>query len=136
MATEGGLQAPRGTDRTKGRPDVKKYFVLDANVLLHDPDALFRFKDNVVVVPIQVIEEIDHFKKELSEIGRSARTVSRHLDALRITGSLAEGVKTDDGGTIQVHLGVELPEKFPISERNADAKILAVALALKQQRKT
>jgi PhoH-like ATPase len=115
---------------------MKKYFVLDTNVLLHDPEALFRFKDNVVVVPIQVIEEIDHFKKELSEIGRSARTVSRYLDALRMLGSLADGVRTEDGGTIQVHLGVELPANFPISERNADAKILALALALKQQRKT
>src|SRR5436309_16114134 len=108
---------------------MKKYFVLDTNVLLHDPEALFRFKDNVVVVPIQVIEEIDHFKKELSEIGRSARTVSRHLDALRVQGGLAEGVKTPDGGTIQVHLGVDLPAKFPITDRNADAKILALALA-------
>lgn len=115
---------------------LKKHFVLDTNVLLHDPDALFRFKDNVVVVPIQVIEEIDHFKKEVSEIGRSARTATRHLDALRAEGSLADGVKTPDGGLIQVHLGVELPEKFPITERNVDAKILALALALKQQRKT
>lgn len=115
---------------------MKKYFVLDTNVLLHDPDALFAFKDNVVVVPIQVIEEVDHFKKEMSEIGRSARAVSRYLDALRSKGSLADGVPTDDGGTIRVHLGVDLPDKFPISERNADAKILAVALALKQQRKT
>ena len=90
----------------------------------------------MVVIPIQVIEEVDHFKKEMSEIGRSARTVSRYLDALRVKGSLADGVPTDDGGTILVHLGVDVPEKFPITERNADAKILAVALALKQQRKT
>jgi PhoH-like ATPase len=115
---------------------MKKHFVLDTNVLLHDPDAIFRFKDNVVVIPIQVIEEVDHFKKEMSEIGRAARTVSKYLDALRVRGNLADGVPTDDGGTILVHLGVDVPEKFPISERNADAKILAVALALKQQRKT
>src|SRR6185436_1615807 len=99
-----------------GGDDVKKYFVLDTNVLLHDPDAMFHFKDNIVVIPIQVIEEIDHFKKDLSEIGRSAREISRHLDALRLKGSLAEGVATEDGGIIQVHLGVELPESFPITE--------------------
>src|SRR5712691_9760362 len=126
---------PRDARDSVGEVPLKKHFVLDTNVLLHDPEALFRFKDNVVIVPIHVIEEIDHFKKELSEIGRSARTVSRHLDALRLRGSLADGVETDDGGIIQVHLGVELPEKFPITERNADAKILALALALKQQRK-
>jgi len=113
-----------------------KYFVLDTNVLLHDSESLFRFKDNAVVIPIQVIEEIDHFKKDLSEIGRSARTVSRHLDALRVQGSLADGVKTEDGGTIQVHLGVEIPPSFPLTDHNTDARILALALALKQQRKT
>ena len=113
-----------------------KYFVLDTNVLLHDSESLFRFKDNAVVIPIQVIEEIDHFKKDLSEIGRSARTVSRHLDTLRMQGSLADGVKTADGGTIQVHLGVEIPPSFPLTDHNTDAKILALALALKQQRKT
>src|SRR5262245_35200659 len=129
--------SPRSNGSTQGKQAaVKKHFVLDTNVLLHDPDALFRFKDNVVVVPIQVIEEVDHFKKEMSEIGRSARTVSKYLDALRVRGSLADGVPTDDGGTIRVHLGVDVPEKFPSTERNADARILAVALALKQQRKT
>jgi PhoH-like ATPase len=113
-----------------------KYFVLDTNVLLHDSESLFRFKDNAVVIPIQVIEEIDHFKKDLSEIGRAARTVSRHLDALRLQGSLADGVKVADGGTIQVHLGVEVPPSFPLTDHNTDTKILALALALKQQRKT
>lgn len=130
-------RTPRaGASSQETEPPVKKHFVLDTNVLLHDPDSLFGFKDNVVVVPIQVIEEVDHFKKEMSEIGRAARSVSKYLDALRVKGSLADGVPTDDGGTILVHLGVDVPEKFPITERNADAKILAVALALKQQRKT
>ena len=54
-----------------------KNFVLDTNVLLHDPNALFHFEDNRVIVPITVIEELDHFKKDLNMLGRNARTVSK-----------------------------------------------------------
>ena len=62
---------------------MKKNFVFATNVLLHDPDAIFKFEDNHVIIPIYVIEEIDTFKKDLSETGRNARTISRHLDELR-----------------------------------------------------
>ena len=57
-----------------------KFFVLDTNVLLHDPQALFRFQDNTIIVPITVIEEIDRFKKDMNETGRNARAISRILD--------------------------------------------------------
>ena len=59
---------------------MKKNFVLDTNVLLHDPEALARFEDNTVNIPITVIEEIDRFKKNLDNTGRNARQVSRFLD--------------------------------------------------------
>src|SRR5258706_416642 len=59
---------------------MRKNFVLDTNVLLHDPRAMFHFDENSVVIPIYVLEEIDHFKKELSERGRNAREVARRLD--------------------------------------------------------
>ncbi|MCX5955612.1 MAG: PIN domain-containing protein, partial [Cyanobacteria bacterium] len=62
---------------------MRKTFVLDTNVLLHDPSALTRFEDNNVVVPIEVVEEIDRFKRDPSEKGRNARLVSRLLDELR-----------------------------------------------------
>ena len=72
---------------------MKKNFVLDTNVLLHDPRAIFQFADNNVIIPIYVLEEIDQFKKELSERGRNAREVARHLDELRADGGhLSEGV--------------------------------------------
>ena len=58
---------------------AKKNYVLDTNVLLHDPGALYAFADNTVVIPIYVIEEIDTFKKDLSELGRNARHVARRL---------------------------------------------------------
>jgi len=60
-----------------------KTFVLDTNVLLHDPQALFRFEENTILIPITVIEEIDRFKKDMNETGRNARQVSRILDELR-----------------------------------------------------
>jgi PhoH-like ATPase len=83
---------------------MRKTFVLDTNVLLHDPQALTRFEDNAVVIPIEVVEEIDRFKRDPSEKGRNARQISRLLDALREKGNLADGVPIDDGsgGTLQV----------------------------------
>ena len=66
---------------------MRKNFVLDTNVLLHDPRAIFHFADNNVVIPIYVIEEIDTFKKELSELGRNARQVARCLDEFRDEGA-------------------------------------------------
>ena len=63
-----------------------KNYVLDTNVLLHDARAIFAFADNNVVIPIYVIEEVDQFKRDLSELGRSAREVGRQLDDLRKEG--------------------------------------------------
>ena len=79
-----------------------KNYILDTNVLLHDPNSLLSFQDNNVLVPIEVIEEIDHFKRESSELGQSARTVSRMLDALRAQGSLSEGVSLPNGGRLRI----------------------------------
>ena len=62
---------------------MKKVYILDTNVFLHDPLAMLRFEENDVVVPITVIEEIDAFKKDQSEIGRNARQLSRQLDSFR-----------------------------------------------------
>ena len=73
---------------------MKKNYVLDANVLLHDPHAIFKFEDNDLIIPIFAIEEVDQFKREGSERGRNARTIARLLDDLRrIEGSsLSRGV--------------------------------------------
>ncbi len=111
---------------------MKKTFILDTNVLLHDPGSLFRFDDNDVIIPIAVIEEIDRFKKELTEVGRNARHLSRHLDALREKGHLTEGVPTPGGGTLRIHLGVPSPRDFPFLEsaQSADMKILSLAWEL------
>ncbi len=88
----------------------KKTFVLDTNVLIHNPQSMFSFGENTVVIPITVIEEIDNFKRGLDEKGRNARQIGRFLDDLRIQGSLQEGVKTEHGGTIKVMLSRHISE--------------------------
>jgi PhoH-like ATPase len=116
---------------------MRKTFVLDTNVLLHDPAALGRFEDNHLVIPIEVVEEIDRFKRDPSEKGRNARQVSRLLDELRNRGNLAEGVWLDqaNGGRLRVvfcrsETLLELPPE--LKGGSGDNNILAVAL--EQQR--
>ncbi|HEY3445039.1 MAG TPA: PhoH family protein [Myxococcales bacterium] len=107
---------------------MKKNFVLDTNVLLHDPRALYAFADNNVVIPIYVIEEIDQFKRDLSELGRNARQVARFLDGFRQEGSLAKGVKLPSGGSLKVVFTErELPREM-VSGASTDNRIMAVAL--------
>ena len=79
-----------------------KNYIIDTNVLLHDPNSLLNFADNHVLVPIEVIEEIDRFKRESTELGQNARTVSRMLDAFRGEGSLSEGVNLPNGGKLKI----------------------------------
>ncbi len=117
---------------------MRKTFVLDTNVLLHDPQALNRFEDNQVVIPIEVVEEIDRFKRDPSEKGRNARQVSRLLDQLREKGNLAEGVPIDDvsGGTLKVvFCRSETLRQLPpeLKAGNGDNNILAVALEQRLQ---
>ena len=72
-----------------------KHFVLDTNVLLHNPGALFVFQENHVVIPYPVIEELDTMKRREDDIGRAARECIRHLDKLRQSGELTKGVRWD-----------------------------------------
>ncbi|MCK4535962.1 MAG: PhoH family protein, partial [Desulfuromonadales bacterium] len=111
-----------------------KTYVLDTNVLLHDPQALYRFEENDLVIPMTVIEEIDRFKKDLSETGRNARHFSRLIDKLRTQGKLVDGVQLENGGYLKVELYTEdhlksLPPELRYDR--GDNRILAVALALK-----
>jgi len=81
---------------------MNKIFVLDTNVLLHNADAIHVFGDNTVVLPMEVIEELDRFKSRNDELGRNARRVIRALDDLRTRGRLGEGVRMDNGGTLRI----------------------------------
>lgn len=109
---------------------MKKIFVLDTNVLLHDPTALFAFEEHEVIIPAIVLEEIDSKKRNAEEIGRNARRVSRLLDGLRDQGHLHDGVLLEHGGTLKVELNhrsfLKVQEMF--GEISNDNRILAVAL--------
>ncbi|NLO92216.1 MAG: PhoH family protein [Elusimicrobia bacterium] len=115
---------------------MRKTFILDTNVLLHDVRAMFSFSDNLVVIPISVIEELDHFKTHSDERGKSARMISRQLDELRKNGKLNKGVKLDNGGTLRIELDHEhvLPPEFHLSA--ADNRILNSAFGRKKKGET
>jgi len=115
---------------------MKKTYILDTNVLLHDPQAIFRFDDNDLVIPITVIEEIDRFKKDQSEIGRNARQISRLLDGFRKQAHLIEGVTLEKGGVLKVAIFTEEAlKRLPPELRSdqGDNRILAVALKMQEQ---
>jgi PhoH-like ATPase len=115
---------------------MKKNFVLDTNVLLYDPNALTSFEDNNVIIPIYVIEEVDTFKKDLSELGRNARHLSRILDELRTDGLLTDGVSIPgkNGSILRVvFASEELAPKFALDPHSADNRILAAARQVQKE---
>ncbi len=113
---------------------MRKNYVLDTNILLHDPRAIFKFEDNNVIIPIFCIEEVDQFKREGSERGRNARTIARLLDQLREEGgSLSQGVPTESGGTLRVAVPSSRPElPSAIDKAAMDAAILQTAFQIRE----
>jgi PhoH-like ATPase len=118
-----------------GKPGIRKTYILDTNVLLHDPTALFGFEENIVVIPIVVVEEIDRFKRQLDDVGRNARMISRDLDALREKGRLAEGVALDNGGVVRVEMASSISRFLPqeLSAETNDNLILSLGVNLKEE---
>jgi PhoH-like ATPase len=115
---------------------MKKNYVLDANVLLHDPHAIFKFEDNDLIIPIFAIEEIDQFKREGSERGRNARTIARLLDNLRDGqgSTLARGVPLESGGSLRI----AIPERRPdlhigLDSSSQDLAILQTAIDVRDR---
>jgi PhoH-like ATPase len=109
-----------------------KTFVLDTNVILHDPMSMFSFEGSRVVIPLTVIEELDTFKRSNDERGRSARFVSRKLDELRVHGKLSNWVPLEHGGQLKVEIQVSdgLPKAF--TAHTKDNEILSCAQFLKK----
>ncbi len=108
-----------------------KSYVLDTNVLLQSPYAVYAFGDNEVVIPQVVLEEMDRFKKEPTENGANARQCARLLDQMRVCGDLIKGVTLPDGGVLRIELNfhdVELPEGWEVNK--ADNRILKVCKGL------
>jgi PhoH-like ATPase len=128
-AANGAKSAGRSTNRPTSAAG-RKHFVLDTNVLLHNPNAIFKFEEHEVVIPLTVIEELDHFKKNNDETGRNARTAIRALDKLRSQGPLFEGVVwNEQGGAIRIDRA-DTSLQFGLDFDKADNRILAVAHAL------
>jgi PhoH-like ATPase len=153
-------EPPKSRNGTHGAPpkphasgeqdrDVKT-FVIDTNVLLHNPNALFVFKEHDVVIPFAVIEELDKLKKGDTDIGRNARQAIRHLDRLRQQGRLTEGVAwgetaggvgvngngagpglSSQGGTIRIDIA-DHQRPGVLDEDSPDNRIIAVAWHLNQ----
>lgn len=108
---------------------MTKIYVLDTNVLLQDPNSVFSFEDNEVVIPAVVLEEVDSKKRYMNEIGRNARHISKLIDSFRQYGKLHEKIPLENGGTLRIELNhrsfVQLQEIF--IEKTNDNRILAVA---------
>ena len=112
-----------------------KNYIIDTNVLLHDPNSLLSFEDNNVLIPIEVIEEIDRFKRESTELGQNARTVSRMLDGFRGEGSLSEGVKLPTGGKLKIAFqkkDASANGHVVFNENTVDNRILSLAQAIQK----
>jgi PhoH-like ATPase len=114
---------------------VKKNYILDTNVLLHDPQSLLSFQENNVLLPIEVIEEIDRFKRESTELGQNARAVSRMLDGFRGAGRLSEGVGLPNGGQLRIVFQKAKAARnghTVFSTDSVDNRILSLAFGIKK----
>lgn len=109
---------------------MRKNYILDANVLLHDPQSVFQFADNTVIIPVGVIAEVDRFKKEMTARGYNAREVVRVLDGLRDGQSLATGISLDNGGVLKVYCEKGAPAGG--AHGPADQEILRVAQQIRE----
>jgi PhoH-like ATPase len=130
-----GLINPKFNPRSEHNV-TRKTFVIDTNVLLHDPDAIEKFKGNDVVIPLMVLEELDGMKRSTDELGKNARHVVRYIDALKKkkTGDLHSGVQIENGTRVRIQVEVKPLEKkaFPLPlDRNTN-KILYIAYQLRE----
>lgn len=106
-----------------------KNYIIDTNVMVHDPNFVYNFQDNNIIIPIICIEELDNLKKREGIVGYHARIAARELNNIRKLGNLHEGVKLPSGGTLKIELNHSdttcLPNGFEFSKN--DTKILAIA---------
>ncbi|WP_133648965.1 PhoH family protein [Paraburkholderia flava] len=138
--------APRGSGQKGSRQsnavEIRKLFVLDTNVLMHDPTCLFRFEEHDVYLPMMTLEELDNHKKGMSEVARNARQVSRTLDALVAnSGTISEGIPLSRLGSREaagnLYFQTKLAAIEPVEglpEGKADNQILGVVRALQRDR--
>jgi PhoH-like ATPase len=116
--------------------EALKTFVIDTNVMIHRPDAILSFKDNEVVIPLWVLEELDNLKSAGGEKGRNARNAIRFLDEMGKKGSLSDGVMMENGSMLHVELSYTMNVPAPLNDSSPDNKIILTALSLQQRGKT
>src|SRR6056297_342008 len=110
-----------------------KTFVIDTNVFIHKPDAILSFKENEVVVPLWVLEELDKLKSFSDERGRNARHAIRFLDRLAGQGDIHQGVKMENGSILKVLLDYDHDIHVDLIADKPDNKILLTALTLQKR---
>ena len=112
---------------------MRKTFVLDTNVILHNPNSIVSFSDNIVLLPIGVLEELDRFKRDHDEKGRNARIAIRMLDEMRKKGEPGEGYLMDNGGILKISTGLDYDvlTEVGLSKDLTDNRILLTAHMLK-----
>ena len=141
-ATASNGSQGKSLPRSKKTQGPAKLFVLDTNVLLHDPTSLFRFEEHDIFLPMIVLEELDAHKKGMTEVARNGRQTSRTLDALAgVEGAdIGRGLKLDStgqraaGGCLYFQtapLDYSLPTSLPAGK--ADNQILGVVAALSKE---
>ncbi len=111
---------------------MAKNFVLDTNVLLHNPASLFSFADNTVVIPLMVIEELDRFKTGSDKNGMHARQVLREIDGLIKKGALVKGAKMQNGGKMRIAFAPDANKIPELDMSMPDSRIIACALDIQQ----
>lgn len=109
---------------------MTKIFVLDTNVLMYEPNSIFTFEDNEVVIPLVVLDELDKKKDGTNQASRHARMVIRMLDEMRYLGNLHEGVPTESGGKIRVELNCKNNVPESLDPIRIDNQIISVAIGL------
>lgn len=145
LAEEQSISLPTRSGGKEG--GTVKNFVLDTNVLLHDPHSLNRFENNHIFIPVEVLSELDRFKNEQSERGANARIVHRSLTKLfgKNARKVTRGVETTGGGSVRILINeaidkAETPAMrrflkiFPDQDR-MDHRIIGACLALKESEK-
>lgn len=114
---------------------IEKTFVIDTNVFIHKGDAILSFKENEVVVPLWVLEELDKLKTYSDERGRNARQAIRFLDEIGKRGDLHKGVKMENGSVLRVVLSHSKTHTHDLDLSSVDNRIILTALTLQEEGK-
>ena len=110
----------------------RKVFVIDTNVLIHNPESILSFRDNEIVIPLQVLEELDNLKTYADQRAKTARDAIRFLDSVSRRGDLHDGVKLENGSVLRVSLAQsdKTPKGFDTTK--PDNRIILCAAAIKE----